>query len=67
MSSVQVVISLAACHSWKLWQFDVKNVFLYGEIDKDIYMGQLLGYISNSHPEYVCKLQKALYGLKQAP
>jgi hypothetical protein len=30
-------------------------------------MNQLPGYISNSHPNFVCKLDKALYGLKQAP
>ncbi|CAM8904964.1 unnamed protein product [Rhodiola kirilowii] len=30
-------------------------------------MEQPLGYISKSHPGYVCKLKKALYGLKQAP
>lgn len=38
MISVRVVISLAAHHEWELWQLDVKNAFLYGEIDKDIYM-----------------------------
>jgi hypothetical protein len=67
MTSVRVVISLVAHHEWKLWQLDVKNAFLYGEIDKDIYMEQPYGYISQAHPEHVCKLKKALYGLKQAP
>jgi hypothetical protein len=66
MTSVRVVISLAAHHEWKLWQLDVKNAFLYGEIDKDIYMEQPDGYISQAHPKHVCKLKKALYGLKQA-
>ena len=66
MTLVRVVISFAACHSWKLWQLDVKNAFVYGEIDKDIYMEQPLGYISNSRLEFVCKLKKALYDLKQA-
>ena len=45
----------------------MKNAFLYGELDKDIYMEQHPGYVSNSHPNYVCKLTKGLYGLKQAP
>lgn len=30
-------------------------------------MEQPDGYVSQLHPEYVCKLKKALYGLKQAP
>ncbi|CAM8959925.1 unnamed protein product [Rhodiola kirilowii] len=67
MTSVRVVLSLASSQNWKLWQLDVKNAFLYGDLDKDIYMEQPLGYISKSHPGYVCKLKKAIYGLKQAP
>ncbi|KAK8921706.1 hypothetical protein KSP39_PZI020254 [Platanthera zijinensis] len=67
MTSVWVVIALAACQGWKMRQLDVKNVFLYGEIDKDIFMVQPLGYVSEVHPGHVCKLRKALYGLKQTP
>ncbi|KAK8940855.1 hypothetical protein KSP39_PZI009825 [Platanthera zijinensis] len=67
MTSVRMVIALAACQGWRMWQLDVKNAFLYGEIDKDIFMDQPPGFVSEVHPDYVCKLRKALYGLKQAP
>jgi hypothetical protein len=64
---VPVLLRLASCKSWKLWKMDVKNAFLHGELDKDIYMEQPRGFESKIHREYVCKLKKALYGLKQAP
>lgn len=67
MTYVRIVISLAATQGWKLWQLDVKNAFLYGDLDKDIYMEQPLSYTLKAHPGHVCKLKKALYGLKYAP
>ena len=45
----------------------MKNAFLYGELDRDIYMEQPLGFVSKEFPKHVCRLKKALYGLKQAP
>jgi len=67
ITTVRVLLTLAGCKSWKLWQMDVKNVFLHGELDKDIYMEKPRGFESEIHPKYVCKLKKALYGFKQAP
>ena len=44
----------------------MKNAFLYGELDRDIFMEQPQEFTSMEYPNYVCRLKKALYRLKQA-
>lgn len=67
MVTVRKIISFAATKGWKLWQLDVKNTFLYRELDRDIYMEQPHGFVFKEFPEYVCRLKKVLYSLKQVP
>ena len=37
LTSIQLFISLASTHGWDL-QLDIKNVFLYGDLAKVVYM-----------------------------
>lgn len=67
MNTVRVLLSLAANYNWDLQQFDVKNAFLHGELEEEIYMDVPPGYDNNLAAQTVCKLKKALYGLKQSP
>ncbi|GKU90510.1 hypothetical protein SLEP1_g4499 [Rubroshorea leprosula] len=64
ITTVRVLLALATSKSMKMWQMDLKNAFLHGEIDREIYMEQPCGFEDKRHLEYVCKLKKALYGLK---
>ncbi|MCO5563024.1 hypothetical protein L7F22_016660 [Adiantum nelumboides] len=67
MATIRTVIAMAASKDWLLHQTDVKNAFLHGNLQEEVYIDQPHGYEDVKHPGYVCKLKKALYGLKQAP
>ncbi|CAL8075907.1 unnamed protein product [Prunus armeniaca] len=66
-TTIRNVLSLAVSGGWSLHQLDIKNAFLHGFLQEDVYMAQTLGFIDHTRPSYVCKLHKAFYGLKQAP
>jgi hypothetical protein len=38
MSSIQVVLSLAASLNLEIEQFDVKNVFLHSDLEEELYI-----------------------------
>nr|GEX59307.1 hypothetical protein [Tanacetum cinerariifolium] len=48
-------------------QMNVKSAFLYGKIEKEVYVFQPSGFKDPNFPNKVYKIEKALYGLHQAP
>ncbi|RVW51536.1 Retrovirus-related Pol polyprotein from transposon TNT 1-94 [Vitis vinifera] len=68
INTIRVLLSLVANLDWPLQQFDVKNVFLHGELSEEVYMDLPPGcMVSEKQCQKVCKLKKSLYGLKQSP
>lgn len=65
MNSIHLVLSLTASQGWSIFQMDVKSAFLHGDLTKEIYMEQPLGFVQDS--SLVCILCHSLYGIKQAP
>ncbi|GAB1869619.1 Gag-pol polyprotein [Camponotus japonicus] len=65
LTTVRTLLSVINHEVLLASQMDVKNAFLHGHIEEEIYMKQPEGINNNSN--LVCKLNKSLYGLKQAP
>jgi hypothetical protein len=67
IESILMLLGYATQHSFKLYQMDVKSMFLNGPIKEEVYVEHPPGFESEGYPNHVYKLHKALYGLKQAP
>ena len=46
MTSIQLFISLAATHNWDLHQLDIKNAFLHGDLQEEVYQEQPPGFVA---------------------
>nr|GEV72754.1 hypothetical protein [Tanacetum cinerariifolium] len=52
---------------FKFQDMDMKSAFLYGKIEKEVYVCQPPGFEDPDFSDKVYKVEKALYGLYQAP
>lgn len=67
MNIVRVVLDMVTHFGQDLHQLDMKNVFLHGNLEKEMYMEILLRFEIHSGRNMVCFLKKALNGLEQSP
>ena len=67
LKAIRILLAYACAHNIKLYQMNVKSVFLNGYINELVYVEQPPSFEDEKKPNHVYKLRKALYGLKQAP
>ena len=67
INSIRVLLSLAVNFNWSLHQLDVKNAFLNGDLEEEVFMELPPGFEGKLGLGKVCRLKKSLYGLKQSP
>lgn len=64
LTTIKVLLSIAAIKDWNLAQLDINISFLHGDIQEKVYMTLPHGH-PTSYPSQVYKLSKSLQGLKQ--
>jgi hypothetical protein len=50
--TIRLILSLAVSRGWTLWQLDVKNAFLNGILEEEVFMKQPPGFIDSNFPSY---------------
>nr|GEX96197.1 copia protein [Tanacetum cinerariifolium] len=67
IEAIRLFLAYASFKDFLVYQMDVKSAFLYGKIEKEVYVFQPLGFKDPDFLDKVYKVEKAIYGLHQAP
>ncbi|GJZ72533.1 putative ribonuclease H-like domain-containing protein [Tanacetum coccineum] len=67
IEAIRLFLAYASFKDSVVYQIDVKSAFLYGKIEKEVYVCQPPGFEDPDFPDKVYKVEKALYRLHQAP
>jgi hypothetical protein len=52
------VLAISVSRGWSLRQLDVKNAFLNGVLEEEVYMRQPSGFENPHSPHHICRLDK---------
>ena len=60
LEAIRLLLAFVCMNGFKLFQMDVKSVFLNGIINEEVYVEQPPGFEDHQHPNHVFKLKKVL-------
>lgn len=60
ITTIRVIIIMAALKKQNIYQIDVNNVFLHGDLNEEVYLKPPQGFL-NDNDKRVCKLNQSLY------
>ena len=58
-ASIRLILAIVAWIVLKLYQMDVKTIFLNGKLNEEIYINQHLGFELKGQERKVCKLKRS--------
>jgi len=58
LEAIRLLLDFTCIMDFRLFQMDVKSVFLNGYIEEEIYVDQPPGFVDFKHPNHVYKLKK---------
>jgi hypothetical protein len=61
LNSIQILLSLTINMEWAMFPLDVKNVFMYGDLQKEVYMEQPPGYVAVVRYWFLCCIPSPSY------
>ena len=64
VTSIRLLLSVAAAFDFEVEQMDVKTTFLHGDLEEEIYMKQPEGFAVKGKKKLVCRLKNCVYWLK---
>jgi Reverse transcriptase (RNA-dependent DNA polymerase) len=67
MNTIHTLMSVATNYDRPLFQMDVRNAFLQGDLEEEVYMDLPPGLLVPRESGLICRLKKIIYGLKQSP
>lgn len=67
LASISFLLFIVVTYDFQIEKMDVETTFLHVDLQEEIYMRQLNGFVVKGKEHLDCKLKQSLYGHKQSP